>query len=106
MSLSSQTERVLQAERNASAGDIPFGVNEVRLTPRQWLVAGLILLGLMCLIPALWQKIERFDTPPDYRVPYELSKDYWLYGRRLRQVDDAKRIILMGDSVIWGEYVL
>ena len=57
--------------------------------------------------PALWQKVEHFETGPDYRIPYELSKDYWLYARRLRrQIDAPAKVILLGDSVIWGEYVL
>ena len=64
------------------------------------------ILGLIvCLTPWLWEHIERFDTGPDYRIPYSLSNDYWLYGRRLRQTADPRQIILLGDSVVWGEYV-
>jgi hypothetical protein len=48
--------------------------------------------------------VERFQIGPDYRVPYALSKDYWLYQRRLEQIGPAHPIVL-GDSVIWGEYV-
>jgi hypothetical protein len=61
---------------------------------------------LMWLIPALWKKFERFPTGPDYRTPYELSKDYWLYARRLGQIQHPGSVILLGDSVVWGEYVL
>ena len=38
-------------------------------------------------------------------MPYELSKDYWLYGRRLRQVIGPGHVPVLGDSVVWGEYV-
>jgi hypothetical protein len=55
--------------------------------------------------PALWKKTEPFPTGPDYRIPYALSKDYWLYQRRLKQVADPNRIPVLGDSVVWGEYV-
>ena len=49
--------------------------------------------------------MERFETGPDYRLPYQLSKDYWLYGRRVSQVVNQDKVLLLGDSVIWGEYV-
>ena len=87
-------------------GEIPFGVNEVRLNQRQWLAAFMAVLAVVGLTSPLWERIERFDTGPDYRIPYSLSADYWLYGRRLRQVASPDRILLLGDSVVWGEYVL
>ena len=61
---------------------------------------------VVLLTPRLWKKIERFDTGPDYRIPYALSKDYWLYERRLREIADPTKIVVLGDSVVWGEYVL
>lgn len=101
---------VLPGEPQASVGacalpKVPFGVNEVRLTPRQWLAALIIIALVVLLTPKLWPRFERFDTGRDYRIPYELSKDYWLYGRRLRQVTAPDKIIVLGDSVVWGEYV-
>jgi hypothetical protein len=85
---------------------VPFGVNEVRLSAGNWF-ATFIILGLVALLtPAVWKRLERFDTGPDYRIPYDLSKDYWLYERRLGQVLDPGKIIVLGDSVVWGEYVL
>ncbi len=85
--------------------DTPF-VNELRLTARHWVVALGLLVLVMFLTPPVWKHLERFDTGPDYRIPYELSKDYWLYERRLQQVTNTNQIIVLGDSVIWGEYVL
>ena len=85
--------------------EVPFGVNEVRLNGRQWLATGLIVGLVALLTPRLWPRLERFDPGPDYRLPYELSKDYWLYGRRLQQLTDPTQIIVLGDSVVWGEYV-
>jgi hypothetical protein len=91
----------------ASGGaETPFGVNEVRLNARQWLVTILVLWIVALLLPPLWKRIERFDTGPDYRLPYVLSKDYWLYGRRMEQAAVPGNVILLGDSVVWGEYVL
>jgi len=93
------------AERKPSHPPEAQFVNEVRLIARHWAVAfGVVLLTLM-LTPALWEKLERFDTGPDYRIPYALSKDYWLYERRAQALA-ATNIVVLGDSVIWGEYVL
>jgi hypothetical protein len=84
---------------------VPFGVNEVRLSAKQW-IATLVLLALVILLtPRAWERIEHFETGPDYRIPYELSKDYWVYGRQLRRMPGAEKIIVLGDSVVWGEYV-
>jgi hypothetical protein len=84
--------------------DIPF-VNEVRLNFKQWSAAILIIGFVLFAIPRIWKRIERFETSADYRIPYNLSRDYWLYERRLERVEPS-RIVLLGDSVIWGEYVL
>ncbi len=89
----------------APAGEPPFGMTEMRLTARQWLITAAIVAVILLLTPRFWKKVERFDTGPDYRIPYALSKDYWLYQRRLEQIDDPARVIVIGDSVVWGEYV-
>lgn len=106
MDLPSPTLQPTAPAPQAPGSDVPFGVNEMRLNARQWLsvlgVVGLVVL----LTPRVWEKIERFDTGSDYRIPYNLSKDYWLYGRRLRQVAEPGTIVVIGDSVIWGEYVM
>jgi hypothetical protein len=84
---------------------VPFGVNEVRLNFRQWSATFLIFGLIVLLTPRVWEWVERFDTGPDYRIPYQLSKDYWLYGRRLRQLVEPDKVVVLGDSVVWGEYV-
>jgi hypothetical protein len=81
-------------------------VNEMRLNGRQCALALGIILLVVFLTPRLWKSVERFDTGPDYRIPYDLSKDYWLYDRRLEDKIDLRRIVMLGDSVVWGEYVL
>jgi hypothetical protein len=81
-------------------------VNEMRLDARQCLVAAGIVLLAVVLTPRLWKSVERFETGADYRIPYDLSKDYWLYQRRLEDKIDRRSIVMLGDSVVWGEYVL
>ena len=80
-------------------------VNAVRLTAREWLLVLGIVLVFVVLAPWVWKQAERFPTSPDYRLPYALSKDYWLYERRLQKLP-ATNTVLLGDSVVWGEYVL
>ncbi|MHC1766479.1 MAG: hypothetical protein AB9869_19615 [Verrucomicrobiia bacterium] len=84
---------------------VPFGVNEMRLGARHWLLVCVIVTLVAFLTPRIWKRLERFETGPDYRIPYDLSKDYWLYERRLEQVSRPDTVFVLGDSVIWGEYV-
>ena len=85
--------------------DIPF-VNEVRLNWKLWVAAIAILAATIFFTPRVWKVVEKFEVGADYRIPYSLSKDYWLYQRRLEQFTNPTNILLIGDSVVWGEYVL
>src|ERR1051326_1059172 len=98
----------LPAASPVSGGkEFAFSVNEVRLSRRHWLMAVVIFGACILLTPRLWVWVEHFDTgQPDFRIPYQLSKDYWLYNRRINQVAAPGKIVLLGDSVVWGEYVL
>ena len=75
----------------------------VQLSARQWLCTLGLSLGFAWLLPVAWTGFEAFEPVPHYRVPYELSNDYWLYERWLGQLPpDA--IPVVGDSVVWSEY--
>ena len=67
----------MSRETTPPVQDTPF-VNEVRLNAGHWIMASFIVALVVLLTPHLWGKIERFDVTPDYRIPYSLSKDYWL----------------------------
>ena len=102
------TSAILEPPRAAEkpqAYSVPFGVNEIRLSARQWLAALLIVTLVLVATPRLWRKVERFDPAADYRIPYALSKDYWLCQRRLEQLKEPSTVAVLGDSVVWGEYV-
>ncbi len=88
-----------------SVSDIPFGSNAVRLSARQWIVAALIILLVVIATPVIWNRIEPFDAAVDFRVPYDLSNDYWTYQRLAESAVSRDRILVIGDSVVWGEYV-
>ena len=79
--------------------------NAVRLTTREWVVVGLCS-SLLFFLPVLWQRVEPFPLEPDYRIPHDLGNDYWLYERYARLAAGSYDTVLLGDSVVWGEYVL
>ncbi|OHB68603.1 MAG: hypothetical protein A2Y77_00555 [Planctomycetes bacterium RBG_13_62_9] len=77
----------------------------LRLSGRDWLIVAVALLALIGLGPRLWERFEAFEPGNDYRMPYELSSDYWLYRRHCRQACDREKLLVVGDSVVWGHYV-
>jgi hypothetical protein len=79
--------------------------NGIRLTGWQWLGLGLFAVTILVFAPSLWQRRETFALEPDYRIPHDLSNDYWLYERFAGLAARHYDILLIGDSVVWGEYV-
>jgi hypothetical protein len=79
-------------------------VNEMRLTKWQWLTTLTLVVLVAVVIPRIASIRERFIPGQDYRIPYELSQDYWLYEQWI-SLAQASNVIVLGDSVIWGEYV-
>ncbi len=57
------------------------------------------------LFPDGWARWESVPYGKNYRVPYALSKDYWLYERWLGEATSEDAVFVVGDSVVWGEYV-
>jgi hypothetical protein len=78
--------------------------NGLRLTGREWLGLGLFAALAFALAPALWHRAERFALEPDYRIPHDLSNVYWLFESFAGLAVDHHVTLLLGDSVIWGEY--
>jgi hypothetical protein len=79
--------------------------NSIRLTVREWIGVGIFSLALLVASPPLWEQVEPFPLQVDYRIPYELSNDYWLYDRYSRLAASRYEVLVIGDSVIWGPYV-
>jgi hypothetical protein len=79
--------------------------NGIRLTVREWVGLGIFSLVLLLAAPRVWEQAEPFEAEPDYRIPYELSNDYWLYDRYARAAASRYEVLVLGDSVVWGPYV-
>jgi hypothetical protein len=95
-----------RADAHLSVGDeVPFSSNELRLSGRQWIIVVVIILVLFHLVPALWKRIERLEVGPDYRIPYSLGDDYWVYDRYCHVACSQNKTLVIGDSVMWGHYV-
>ena len=43
--------------------------------------------------------------PADYRVPFRISNDFWSYTRWCQSAAAKYRVLVVGDSTIWGYYV-
>lgn len=87
------------------AATTPYGSNCFRLTLRQWLLVFVISSLIVAVTPRLWTGYETFAVEPDFRMPYELSNDYWLYQRYAGLASEKYETVLLGDSVIWGQFV-
>lgn len=80
--------------------------NGVRLSLRQWIGIGVFVLLLIASTPSIWKRVESFEPGADYRIPHDLGNDYWLYERWAGVAASQSDVLLIGDSVVWGEYVV
>ncbi len=76
--------------------------NGIRLTGRQWLGLGLFAVAIVIVMPELWRRAEKFALEPDYRIPHDLSNDYWLFECFAGLAADHGDTLLIGDSVDMG----
>ncbi|NCO94027.1 MAG: hypothetical protein COZ06_32860 [Armatimonadetes bacterium CG_4_10_14_3_um_filter_66_18] len=78
--------------------------NAVLLSGRGWLAVVAGFAAVLYLCPLLWARLERWRRPADYRLPYELSDDYWSFERWSAAASAKCPVLVVGDSVVWGQY--
>ena len=105
MTSDESTKNDLQITRPTDDDAIEFGPNAVRLSVREWIIAASVLLLVVIFTPVVWKSIEPFEPQTDYRVPFDFSDDYWTYQRSVESTTANGKILVIGDSVVWGEYV-
>lgn len=81
-----------------------YGRNPLRLDGRQWTAVAAVLAPVLLGLPGLWRGWAAFQPGRDYRVPYELSQDYWHVSRWYDAAARRGAVLVLGDSVVWGEY--
>jgi hypothetical protein len=99
-------ERTITDPPAAAAPEPAFRVsNAMRLSARQLAGLGLFAAAIVLFVPPLWRRLEPLEVGPDYRIPYALSGDYWHFERVARGAAARCDAVLLGDSVVWGQYV-
>lgn len=99
------SERERPVTNRPPSADVRTTSNGMQLSGRQWIAVGVYAAALYLLVPPIWERVEPLDPDPDYRLPYDLSADYWLYDRFTRLAAARCDTVLVGDSVVWGQYV-
>src|ERR1041384_5296674 len=79
--------------------------NAMSLSGRQIIGLALFTAAFLLLAPALWKRLEPLPREADYRIPYDLSADYWLFRRLAADAVTRSDTVVLGDSVVWGQYV-
>lgn len=83
----------------------PFTSHGIRLTRGEWIIVAVFTAVLFTITPICWKRAEKFEIEADYRTPFALSSDYWQYARFADIAAQRYDTLLLGDSVIWGQYV-
>ena len=82
----------------------PFSSNPIRLSWREWSAAALACTVALYLLPIAWPAVGARLSRPDYRLPTELSSDYWMFEKLAERSHAERQAAVLGDSVIWGQY--
>lgn len=91
--------------KSAQIVESPFSSNFVRLSWIEWLITLVIVLAVVFILPFVWASEEQFNYTDDFRLPYKLGEDYELYERLCKEVSRGYDNIVVGDSVVWGQFV-
>ena len=82
--------------------------NSVVLTGKEWILT-VALAGIISFsIYFGWDRWEKIGLEPDYRSTCweERMSDYWAYGQWSRIARGKFKILLVGDSEVWGQEVV
>ncbi len=77
----------------------------MELDLREWLIVVVVVTLVVWIMPASLSRHEGFDPSVGYRVPYAWSEDYWHFEQWCETAKSTHDVLVLGDSVVWGEYV-
>ena len=63
-----------------------------------------VAVAAASLLPRIFPCVDTTQFGGNYRVPYSLGEDYFLYEKYAETVAASGRTAVIGDSVIWGHY--
>ena len=67
-------------------------------------IAFSVLLLAAAVLPFALPLTDTSVFTGNYRIPYNMGDDYFLYNRFSKHVESGNSIPVIGDSVIWGHY--
>jgi len=76
----------------------------VHPTALGWCATLLLVVLLAWGGPILWWQMETLPRDTTYRLPDANSEDYWAFAKWLTCAREADHVLLLGDSVVWGQY--
>ncbi len=103
-------QAVIPPTSDASGQRSPFLLTALRV--RYWQLPVVLLVA-----GVFWWSVPHFDlwsnpisVTADQRIARPLAEDYWLYRKRLQGMSSWAEgselgVLVVGDSVVWGEYV-
>lgn len=78
--------------------------NSIRLSWREWAITAFVFLAVAVLLPMFWPATGTQFSRADYRLPSDLSSDYWMFRQWMQYSLAHYPAVILGDSVIWGQY--
>lgn len=77
------------------------------LTMKEWIFTIVLFAVISTTIYYGWNAWESFTPGPDHRETCwaEKQSDYWAYNRWIKYAREHYKVLLIGDSVIWGQEV-
>lgn len=82
-----------------------YGPMPLRLSLGHWLLTVALVAGALCGLPRLATSAADSRPAVAGRIPYDFSNDYWFCARWFAAAARDGEVLLLGDSVVWGEYV-
>lgn len=68
------------------------------------IITALLAILLFFAAPFAIKFIYEHDFTVNYRIPYPMGEDYYLFSHYSAAVSNSEKIFFFGDSVIWGHY--
>lgn len=76
----------------------------IPMSLRTWQVVVVVALLVVIAVPRFMARVERFKPTRDWRTPVAVTEDYWQWSRWKERAESQGDVLVVGDSVVWGEF--